>query len=73
VVSAGGKDELVITTIRWSYYGTKGAGPDINKNYAGLVVYDIGTFKWKEEVRPGYACIMDIDELKFDDEFDPKH
>jgi hypothetical protein len=26
-------------------------------------VYDVGRFKWKEKLLPGYACIVDVNEL----------
>ena len=59
-------NSLIIETLKWSWYGTRGNKPDVKNNYAGLIIYDPGSFKWKEKLRPGYSIIMDFKELKFD-------
>jgi hypothetical protein len=42
------KTKIPITSLRWSFHGTGGKTPDPNCNYAGMVMYDPGTFEWKE-------------------------
>ena len=58
---------LVVETLKWSWHGTKGKKPEKSESYAGLIVYHPGTFKWKENLRPGYSIIMNVKTLQFDD------
>ena len=58
---------LIVETLKWSWHGTKGMIPNKSNSYAGIIIYDIGSFKWTERIRPGYSIVMNVKELKFDE------
>jgi len=75
------REVIRLTSLRWSYHGTSGNTPDPNENYAGLIVYSPGNFKWQhsslestesvdleKELVPeqGYAIFMNVKDLKVD-------
>ena len=59
------KKSLKIKTVKWSSHGLNGLKPDQEKNYCGMIFWDAGTFKWKEEIKPGFAILADISTLDF--------
>ena len=44
--------KIHITSIRWSRHGTNGETPDPDVEYAGMVMYDPGTFVWEDSNVP---------------------
>jgi hypothetical protein len=63
------RETISIKKIKWSYYGTEGVCPDLSKNYAGLIVYHPGTFKWERSIYPGYALVREYKNMNFTDIF----
>jgi len=62
------KEKITIKSVKFHAGKHCKERPTPDKNYAGFIVYSLGTWKHPEgkDIQPGYACIMDIKDMEFD-------